>query len=101
MEGVNRASASEPEEGANMGTHAVSWVVRRVMLSVVALLAVSGLQVLAAAPAAANTCPGGSKNVIVLSDPLDPRQIFDENNNDLICAFKKTFQDDHVHKVRA
>jgi len=37
----------------------------------------------------------------VLSDPLDPRQIFDENGNAVICAFKKTFRDDHVHKVRA
>lgn len=84
-----------------MGTHAVSRVVRRVTLSLAALLAVSGLQVLAAAPAAAHACSGGSKNLIVLSDPLDPRQIFDENGNDVICAFKKTFRDDHAHKVRA
>ena len=37
-----------------MGTHAVSRVVRRVTLSLAALLAVSELQVLAAAPAAAH-----------------------------------------------
>ena len=39
-------------------------------------------------------CPGSCE----LSDPLDLRQIFDENGNDVIRAFKKTFRDDHVHK---
>ena len=72
---------------------------RRFVASVAAALSLGGIFVVNAPPASAASCPGGDKNLVMLADPSDPRQVFDVNSNDLICSFKKTYRDDHVHKV--
>lgn len=72
---------------------------KRLAVGIAIAFSLAGTQILTEPPAFAHACPGGDKNLVVLVDPSDPLQIFDENSNDLICAFHKTYRDDHVHKA--
>ena len=72
---------------------------RRLAVSLAIVFSLAGTQILTAPSAFAHACPGGDKNLVTLTEASDPLQIFDGNSNDLICAFHKTYRDDHVHKA--
>lgn len=84
------------DEGPNIGTHAVYRVVRRITLSLGGSPGGLWLQVLAATPVAARA-RWQKHDLIVLSDPLDPRQSSTRTMT-MICAFKKTFRVSGAHK---
>jgi hypothetical protein len=56
---------------------------RPLAVSLAIVLSLAGTQILTAPSAFAHACPGGDKNVVVLDDPSDPRQIFDVNSSEV------------------